>query len=304
MQNIIFLVVCISLGIILRRYKIFKEDAYLVVGNVILYICLPATTLLYASKTKFESVYAFPILMPWILYVVGFLFFKIVGKFTKMHKHSEGVLVMTGSIPSVSFVGFPIFELFYGAEGLHIGVLMSQAGSFLVCATLGVITASYYAAAKPSLKSIAINVLKFPVFLAFLIAIFINVNDINFHPIVEELLKKLAAPFSFLAMFSIGLQISFSQEKILFSNLAWGLFFKLLLSPLIIFLLFVLILKQEGNVVEICLLGAALGPMNTVAIIATKYGLNPTLASAMVGIGIPISLIMVIILHFLIRFLI
>jgi len=301
MQNIIFLVVCISFGFFFKKYKIFKGDAYLVVSNIILYICLPATTLLYTSETKFSSTYALPILMPWVLYILGFMFFKTVGKLIKMHKHSEGVLIMTGSIPSVSFVGFPIFELFYGAEGLHIGVLMSQAGSFLVCATLGVITASYYAAEKPSFKEIAISVLKFPVFLAFLVAMLMNVSDIHFTPILAELLKKLAAPFSLLAMFSIGLQIEFPKKNTIFLNLSWGLFFKLILSPLIIFVLFVIILKQKGNVAEICLLGAALGPMNTAAIIASKYGLNPPLASAMVGTGIPISLIGVITLYFLIH---
>ncbi|TAH21167.1 MAG: transporter [Cytophagales bacterium] len=301
MQNIIFLVVCISLGIIFKKYKIFKGDAYLVVSNIILYICLPATTLLYASEAKIESAYILPILMPWILYVLGFLFFKVVGKLTKMHKHSEGVLIMTGSIPSVSFVGFPIFEMFYGAEGLHIGVLMSQAGSFLVCATFGVITASYYAAEKPSFREIALNVLRFPVFLTFIIAILMNVSDIHFAPIVAELLKKLAAPFGLLAMFSIGLQIELPKKNAIFFNLSWGLFFKLILSPLIIFVLFVVVLKQKGSVAEICLLGAALGPMNTAAIIASKYGLNPPLASAMVGIGIPISLIGVMTLYFLIH---
>ncbi len=301
MQNILFLAVCISMGILLKKYKIFKSDAHLVVSNLILYLCLPATTLLYASETKFESVYALPILMPWLLYLFGFLFFRTVGQFTKMHRHSEGVLIMTGSIPSISFVGFPIFELFYGAEGLHVGVLMSQAGSFLVCATLGVITAAYYAAEKPSFKEIAISVFKFPVFLAFLIAVLMNLNDVKFTPVLAELLKKLAAPFSFLAMLSIGLQIEFPKKSAIFTQLFWGLIFKLVLSPLLVFVLFVIVLEQKGSVAEICLLGAALGPMNTAAIVASKHGLNPPLASAMVGIGIPISLVTVLILYFIIH---
>lgn len=301
MQNIIFLAICISLGVVLKKYKIFKEDAYLVISNIILYICLPATTLLYATEIKFESTYALAIFLPWVLYLFGFLFFKILSKFRKMHKHTEGVLIMTGSIPSVSFVGFPIFELFYGVEGLHIGILMSQAGSFLVCATLGVITASYYAAEQPSLKEIVKNVIKFPVFLSFLIAIFLNLIDFHFPVFWADLLKKLASPFSFLAMFSIGLQISFPKKSTIFTHLAWGLFYKLIVSPLLIFILFVLVLSEKGNLVEICLLGSALGPMNTAAIIASKHGLNPPLASAMVGIGIPISLVVVVILYFIVH---
>ena len=164
-----------------------------------------------------------------------------------------------------------------------------------------IITAAYYAAEKPSFKEIATSVFKFPVFLAFLIAVLMNVSDLKFTPVLAELLKKLAAPFSFLAMLSIGLQMEFPKKSAIFTQLFWGLIFKLVLSPLLIFVLFAIVLKQKGTVAEICLLGAALGPMNTAAIIASKHGLNPPLASAMVGIGIPISLVTVLILYFIIH---
>jgi hypothetical protein len=41
--------------------------------------------------------------------------------------------------------------------------------------------------------------------------------------------------------------------------------------------------------------------MNTIAIIASNYRLNPTLAAQMVGIGIPLSLVVVAFLNFIIH---
>ncbi len=145
MTNIAFLLVCLTLGVFLRKVPTLSKDAHLVINNLLLYVCLPAATLLYTSSTRFNEAYALPILMPWISFGGAFLFFQILRRFVKFHRHSEAVLILTSGIPSVSFVGFPIFELLYGEEGMQIGVLMSQAGSFLVCSTLGIILASYYA---------------------------------------------------------------------------------------------------------------------------------------------------------------
>jgi hypothetical protein len=218
-----------------------------------------------------------------------------------MHPHSEAVLIMTASIPSVSFLGFPIFELFYGSEGLRIGILMSQAGSFMVCATLGIITASYYASGTPSLRKILLNVLGFPVFIAFLIAIIINIMGMSIPPILKGAIQKIAAPFSFLALFSVGLQMDFSGKRALLKHLYKGLVFKLLLAPLLVWFVLFQICGQKGMVAEICVIGAALGPMNTAAIIASQYGLNPPLASAMVGIGLPFSLLTSVFIYYILH---
>ncbi|WP_448519883.1 AEC family transporter [Rhodoflexus sp.] len=291
MTNLLFLFSCLTLGAAFKRSGLLKGNAHEVINLVILYVCLPAATLIYASEAQLSRHALIPVLMPWCLYATSFLFFKLTGKLNHTHRHSEAVLIMTAGIPSVSFLGFPIFELFYGAEGLRIGILMSQAGSFMVCATLGVITAAYYASGRPSLGKILINVLGFPVFIAFVLAIGINIMEVSIPSMLKELLQKIAAPFSFLALFSVGLQIDLSGKRALLKHLYTGLGFKLLLAPLLVWLALFQIGGQRGMVAEICVIGAALGPMNTAAIIASQYGLNPPLASAMVGIGLPLSLL-------------
>ena len=71
---------------------------------------------------------------------------------------------------------------------------------------------------------------------------------------------------------------------------------------MLVFLLFVVVLKQRGIVAEMCVLGAALGPMNTIAIIASNYRLHPALAAQMVGIGIPLSLAVILLVRGLLSF--
>lgn len=301
MTNIVFLLVCLTLGVFLRRVPALSKDAHLVINNLLLYVCLPAATLLYTSSTRFNEAYALPILMPWISFGGAFLFFQALKRFLKFHRHTEAVLILTSGIPSVSFVGFPIFELLYGEEGMKIGVLMSQAGSFLVCSTLGIIVASYYANAESKANKwmFLLDVLRFPTFIAFCLALIINFLGWSLPTLGVDLLRKLSAPFSFLALISIGMQIDFSDKNIHWRALGWGLGYKLIIAPALVFVLLVLVLKQRGVVVEMCILGAALGPMNTIAIIASNYRLNPTLAAQMVGVGIPLSLVTVAFLNFI-----
>jgi malate permease and related proteins len=284
---------------LLKRFSILPSNAHITLNNLILYVCLPATSLIYASTIDFRPQYFLVILMPWILFIGSFIFFRSLRQFANIHRHSEAVLILTSGIPSISFVGFPIFQILYGEEGLQLGVLMSQAGSFLVCSTLGVITASVYSnqgrekALRPLPLQILIDVLTFPTFIAFAVAISMNIIGLSFSLWATEILKKLSSPFTFVALISVGLQIELNPKALQKSNLKWGLMYKLLLCPLIIFLLYHVGLRETDIASKVSILGAAIGSMNMTAVLALRYGLNPTLAAQMVGISIPLSLLIV-----------
>ena len=300
MSNLILLFVCLGVGMLLRRVKGLPDGAYLVLNTFLLNVCLPALTLLYTVEITLTPTAFLPVAVSWILYPISFLFFRLLAPILHLDRATTGVLTMTAGISSISFVGFPIFELLYGKEGLKMGILMSQSGSFLVCGTLGIMTASYYAAENFSVKQLIKNTFSFPPFVAFCVALCLKFTGYHHPPLLAEILQKLGSPFSIIALISIGLQIEFSRESLQVKPLVWGLFFKLLLAPLIIFIIYVILFKQSGDVINLCIIGAALGPMNTGAIIAARFKLNPALATQMVGIGIPLSLVVVAVLHILI----
>ena len=288
------------LGIILQRLKGFPKDAHLVMNSFIIYVCLPALTLLYTTEIHFERSQILPILMPYILFGFAFVFFKIIAPTLQFDRSTTGALTLTAGISSISFVGFPIFELLFGKEGLQMGILMSQAGSFVVCGTLGIFTASYYSSSEVSAKKIVKDIFQFPPFLAFCIAVFLNIVDFHFPAWSVDILQKMGSPFSILALTSIGLQISFKKEDLQIKPLLYGLFYKLLIAPILIFILYIIIIGEHSFLGKISVVGAALGSMNTATIIAINYGLNPKLASQMVSISIPLSFLNVGIWYFLI----
>ena len=299
MANLILLFVCLLLGMILQRLKGFPKEAYLVLNSFIIYVCLPALTLLYTTEINFERSQILPILMPYVLFGFAFIFFKIIAPILQFDRSTTGALTLTAGISSISFVGFPVFELLFGKEGLQMGVLMSQAGSFVVCGTLGIFTASYYSSSEVSAQKIVRDIFQFPPFLAFCMAIFLNILNFHFPIWGVDILQKMGSPFSILALTSIGLQISFKKEDLQLKPLMYGLLYKLLIAPMLIFVLYIVIMGEHSFLGKISVVGAALGSMNTATIIAINYGLNPKLASQMVGISIPFSFLNVVIWYIL-----
>jgi hypothetical protein len=283
----------------LQRIKGFPKDAHLVLNAIIIYVCLPALTLFYTTEIRFARSQILPILMPYILFICSFIFFKIIAPIAQFDRSTTGALTLTAGISSISFVGFPIFELLFGKEGLQIGVLMSQAGSFAVCGTLGIFTASYYSSADVSAQKIVRDIFQFPPFVAFCVAVILNISNFHFPIWSIDILQKIGSPFIILALISIGLQMRLNKEDLQIKPLLYGLSYKLLIAPILIFVLYFLMLGESTFLGRISVVGAALGSMNTATIIAINYGLNPKLATQMVSISIPLSFLNVGIWYFL-----
>jgi len=290
MGNILLLFISLTTGILFRKFDVLPANANTVLNKLLIYFFIPGLTLLYIPETNFNPQFLLPIISSWLVYLFSFLFFYAVSNWQGFDRKTMAALIMTGGIGSTSFVGFPIFELFYGKEGLEIGIIMSIAGTIVVCMTLGIATGSWLATSNPSVKKLIKNIVRFPPFIAFLIAIALNVMAYQHHPLTKEILQKISSPYSIIALMTIGLQIDFSLPKGQRKPLALGLLYKLILAPFIIYFLMTNFTNASKIIIEITVLGAAIGSMNLIAIIASQMNLNPPLASKMVAIGIPISI--------------
>lgn len=290
MTNLVLLLVCLAVGAALRRWQAVPAGTAAALNQLLVKVFMPALTFLHLAVARLDPHFLLPVLAPWLIFGAGWLFFTLLGRRLGLARGTVGALILTAGISSTSFVGFPIFELLYGREGLELGIMMSQAGSFLVCVTLGVAVASWYGAAEPSWGAMLRNVLRFPPFIAFVLAMVANVAGYQHPALLRELLEKLSAPFTVVALLSVGLQMNLAVPRAQARPLLLGLSYKLLLAPLLIFGLYHAAAQQHGRVVDLCVLGAAIGPMNTAAVVADRYGLDPSLAAQMVGLGIPLSL--------------
>ena len=301
MSNIILLLACLLIGVILRGVKVLPENAPTTLNSLIVNVFVPAITLRHAVDLQFSADAFLPVLAAWLVFGAAFLFFNIIKKQAQLDRPTVGALIVVAGISSISFVGFPIFEMLYGAEGLRAGIMMSQAGTFVVCSTAGIVVVSIYAEKESAINwsKIIKDILIFPPFAAFIIAIFLKLIGYQHPSVLADFLDKLGSPMSVAALLSIGLQMDFSSDKSQQNALMMGLFFKLLVAPLLVFTLFFIFFKQTGIPAKVSVVGSTLGSMNTIGIVAIRKGLNPALITKMLAISIPLSLLLVPLVYWL-----
>lgn len=277
------------MGLGMQRLAAFPKYGHLALNQFIIYIALPALALFYIPKISITTDLLYPLAVAWIGFLLSFVFFYIIGKKLGWPNRLIGCLIITAGLGNTSFVGFPIIQALYGDEGLKTAIIVDQPGTFVVMATLGVITAGIFAKGDSNSGEIVKKILFFPPFIAFVIATVMNVLKFDFNEHLETVFQKLGATVTSVALVSVGLQLKIDKRSQHWKFLRLGLLFKLIITPAIFFLLYKIILGGKGLAVDVSVMESAMAPMITGAILASNYGLKPKLSSMMVGIGIPLS---------------
>lgn len=303
MSNLILLFVCLIIGIVLKKSKIIPENFHTSLNAFVINISLSAFSLYYISKIELNSSVMYPVLVVWIGIFAAILFFAGLGKIFGWKSSLIGALIMCAGFGNTSFVGIPLIQAMYGEEGLKTVMLVDQPG-FVALSTVGILVANFYSGSKDSMLKHLSKILKFPPFIAFVIALLLNIFSIEIPKDFDEVLMKLGATTVPLALVSVGSQMQWKKiEKKEGFHLFIGLLFKLVLLPLLILVIYKYIFHQTGDVIDICILEAAMAPMITAAIIASAHDLEPKFCNLMVAVGIPVSLITVGIWHLILPFL-
>ena len=302
MSNLILLFLCLFLGFILRKTKVFPENGHVALNSFVINISLAALSLYYIPKIVISYEVIFPVAIGWLNIFLAMVFFIVLGKKMNWSKAVIGALIMCAGFGNTSFVGIPVIQSIFGESGLKTVMLVDQPGSFVALSTVGIAVANYYSGTKSTVPQILGKILRFPPFLAFSIALLLNIFSIEIPTLLDEVFNKLGATTVPLALVSVGSQLKWQKLDSDTKPLFWGLLFKLMLFPAFIFVFYFIILKQSGEMIEISLLESAMAPMITAGIIAAAHKLEPKLCNLMIGVGIPLSFITLafwyLVLHF------
>lgn len=297
MANIILLAVCLLAGIGLRRTGRFPAATPSALNGFIIHISLPALAILHIHNLKIDSSLLLTASMAWLLFGCAWLIFGTAGKLCKLDRQTTGALILVAGLGNTSFVGLPMIEAYYGKEFLGIGIIADQLGSFMVLSTLGILAAALYSSGNVTPRQMARKILLFPPFQALVLALLLK--PVAFPEWSVEILQKLGSTLTPLALVSVGFQLQFGGMRQEIKPLAAGLFYKLLLGPALIFLLYSIILGATGTVIQVTIFEAAMAPMITAGIIAIDHDLRPQLVGMLVGIGIPLSFVTLHVWHLL-----
>lgn len=289
MSNIILLFICLSIGMALRWFKRAPDNAHTSINVFIIYVSLPAVTLLQVHAAHVDPALLYAALMPWVVFAASALLFCLVGRRLKLPKTTTGALVVIGGLGNTSFIGLPMIESFYGPSGMPIGIIIDQLGTYLVLSTVGILLICFYAGGAITRREIAIRITTFPPLIALVIAI--ALMPVSYPTWADFVLTRLGATLAPLAMVSVGLQLRLGALRGNRGPLAMGLGYKLVLAPLLIALFYVGAIDLGGKTTQITIFEAVMAPQIGASIVAIQHGLNAELISLMVGVGTVLSFI-------------
>ncbi|BCS87754.1 AEC family transporter [Pseudodesulfovibrio sediminis] len=287
MENFLLLGICFFLGIVLRVCGVVDTKGAAALNAVIINMSLPALALLYAHSLPLGPELVLPAAMAWIVFGVGYLFFAFAGKLMGLDKQTLVCLALTGGLGNTSFVGLPMIEAFFGPEYLGVGMLCDTAGSFMVLAIPGIILAANISGQKIERAALAKKILLFPPLIAIVLGF--ALQPIPYPDWFSSTLSRLGATLSPLALLSVGVTLQLSAIRGNLRELTLGLTYKMVIAPAIIAILYIWVLGQTDIIARVTVFESTMGPMVTGGIIAMTYGARPSLATSMLGIGIPLS---------------
>lgn len=284
MNNLLLLILCFIAGMLLRRFRRMPDNAPATLNSFIIHVSLPALTLFYIHQLKLSGDILLTGLMAWLVFGLSAGFFYLAGRYLKLPRATVGALILVGGLGNTSFFGLPMVEAFYGQSGLTTAIIADQLGSFFALSVLGITVAGIYSSGRPTALQIFKRIALFPPFISLLIALILI--PVEYAPWFTVLLKRLGDTLAPLALLSVGLQLRLGHIAEHKRNLGLGLGFKLILAPLVIYLLYVPLLGAHGQVIQVTLFEAAMPPMITAAIVASEHDLDPPLVNLMVAVGL------------------
>jgi predicted permease len=263
------------------------DGAHLTLNAVIIHLSLPAVTLHTQHSFSFDGSQLWPVLMPWALFGIGAIAFAAIGRVLGLTRASIGALTLVRGLGNTSFVGLPMIESLQGRDGLGLGLLIDQLGSYLALSTVGVFAAALYAAEKrTSLRVMAVKVAGFPPFIALVVALLLA-GTTGRHGCGALRMGDTLAP---LELLSVGLQLRFDALSKQAKLLSLGLGYKLMVCPALVVVILRLVDASIDMTTRVSVIESAMPPMIGAGIVAAQAKLDGPLVSTMIGIGIPIGL--------------
>lgn len=289
MSNFMMLVICLVAGVLLRYAGRVSESAHQVLNAAIIHLALPAVTLRTLHGFEFDREHLMPVLMPWLLFAVGALLFWGLGRLMGLSRAQVGALTLVGGLGNTSFVGLPMIETLHGRDGLGLGLLIDQLGSYLTLSTLGVAAAAWYAAGpRIGGREMVRRIVTFPPVIALALALLLR--PLPFPQPLELALARIGDTLAPLALLSVGMQLRVGAIREYAHALALGLGYKLVLAPALVVGVLWLLGAPPEMTSRVSVIEAAMPPMIGAGIVAAQANLAPRLVSMMVGLGIPLGL--------------
>lgn len=291
MFNLALLFACLAAGALARRFTRVPPWLSRGLNAWVLGVALPALVLRAVPGLEFQPRLFFGAGALWLVFFVAAAAALAAVKWLGLSRGKAGALGLTAGLCNTSFVGVPLLRALGGEEAVGFAVAVDQLGSFLVLPVLALPFAAACSGTGVTLGELARRLFAFPPFLAFGAAL--ALRGVRLPEALLDGLHGVSLTLSPAALLAVGLQLELGELGRWKRELAVGLLYKLLVAPALAAAVLAAAGRPFDLLERVALCQAAMAPMVTGAVVAQQRGLEPTLASLMVGVGVPLSLLTV-----------
>lgn len=284
-----FILLLLVVGAALRWRKLVPDNAPDTLNLVALYVCLPASILLYAPKLTLVPELAAFIAIPYIVLLATVVVIWPLARLLRFDRGSTACLLMQVPLGNTSFIGYALVPVLAGAGALGYAVVYDQLGTFILLVTWGLtIVAIFGGTERPTPLAILRRMLSFPPFLTLVFAL--TLMPAEPPAAVTQSLQMVAGMLLPLVVVALGMQLRLRLPRQHLLPLAIGLVAKLVLMPLLALGL-CMWFGISGDMRLAAVYETAMPSMITAGALLSMAGLAPELAAAMIGYGIVLSMI-------------
>ncbi|MBA3015569.1 MAG: AEC family transporter [Proteobacteria bacterium] len=296
MENFVAIITYLLIGMVFRHLPDFPAETGKVLNSFVIYVSLPALVLLKIPDLDFSQNVMVPAVMPWVMLICSVSFILVLARVLTWERPTTGCLLLMVPLGNTSFLGIPMVKAFWGEQAIPYAVLYDQLGSFLALATYGSVVLALFGSerCRPTWGGVVKRILSFPPFLALTLALLLR--SVAYPAMVSAVLSAMAATLVPVVMVAVGFQLTLRLNRAMISQLSIGLTLKLIVAPLVAFLLCTAV-GLKGEAVQVAVFEAGMPPMVSAGALAIMANLSPVLTAALVGIGIVASFITLPILH-------
>ncbi|QNH19342.1 AEC family transporter [Xanthomonas sp. GW] len=278
----------LALGMLFARLRVLPVNTTEVLNGVVLYLCLPASVLIYVPRLQLNLSLLGLMLTPWLLAGVTVLAVLALRRPLRLRREEHAALLLCVGLSNSSFIGYPMVRALLGETALPYAVVYDQFGTFVLLSSFGLyVLARYGGETPPSLRQTLLRMARFPPLWA--LAFALTLMPAQPPAWIASGLQHLADAMLPLVMLAVGFSIQLRLPREELKPLAAGLLLKLLLLPALAWPLS-WALGLRGQALQANVLESAMPTMITAAALAISHRLAPRLAAALVGYGILLSL--------------
>ncbi|TLP38568.1 AEC family transporter [Arcobacter arenosus] len=296
----IFLLILI--GYFFKRIKFPSNEFWANADKLTYFVLMPSLLVYKLSTASLDGLEAFDFVLTGILGITTLLFITIILNFKFKTAGPAFSSVIQGAVRFNTYVLLALISAIYGDKGIALtALLITFAIPFInfICITS---FAVYVSDKKATLFGLLKSIITNPLIVACFIGGGINYLDIGLPIIGENVLKILSASALPMGLLSIGFSLDLSSIKEAKLELVLASFLKLLIMPIVMFVI-ARLFGLEGILLSLLLIFGSMPTAPSSFILARQLGGDSRLMASIITLQTLVSLLTVSIVLWALQFL-